>query len=145
MKEEQRVAIKFCFKRGNTASESYQMITEAYGQEALSQTTVFEWFSRFKAGGDNVKDLPRSGRPNSSTTPLHVQAVEQIILQDRRVSLKHVAEEVGISFGSAQHIVTEILEYRKVCARWVPKILTSSKGSQSSSVSRVVRSLSTIW
>ena len=124
MKEEQRVAIKFCFKLGKTASESYQMITQAYGQEALSKTTVFEWFSRFRAGGDSVKDLPRSGRPNTSTTQLHVQAVEQIIIQDRRFSLQHVAEEVGISFGSTQHIVTEILEYRKVCARWVPKILT---------------------
>jgi hypothetical protein len=33
---------KFCQKLGKSASETYQMINEAYGEEALGRSAVFK-------------------------------------------------------------------------------------------------------
>jgi hypothetical protein len=46
VKIEQCVCIKFCIKLGKSITETLEMLHEA----SLSQTAVFEWHSRFKAG-----------------------------------------------------------------------------------------------
>jgi hypothetical protein len=47
---EQHVCIKFCMKLGKPITETAEMLREAFGEHSLSQTTVFEWHSCFKAG-----------------------------------------------------------------------------------------------
>ena len=47
---EQRACIKFCFKSGKTATECYEMLKTAFGEQALGHSQTFQWFSRFKAG-----------------------------------------------------------------------------------------------
>jgi hypothetical protein len=47
VKKEQRVAIKFCCKVDFSATKSVELIQNAYGDAALSQTTIFEWHKRF--------------------------------------------------------------------------------------------------
>jgi hypothetical protein len=44
---EQRICIKFCFKIGKTATETYQLVEEAYGADEMGRTQVFDWFRRF--------------------------------------------------------------------------------------------------
>jgi len=38
---EQRICIKFCFKIGRTATETYQLLQQAYGEDAMGCTQVF--------------------------------------------------------------------------------------------------------
>jgi len=45
---EQRICIKFCFKIGKTTTETYQLLQQAYGEDAMGRTQVFDWFCRFK-------------------------------------------------------------------------------------------------
>jgi hypothetical protein len=49
-KIEQHVYIKFCIKLSKSATKTLEMLHEAFGEHSLSQTAVFEWHSRFKAG-----------------------------------------------------------------------------------------------
>jgi hypothetical protein len=49
-KIEQCVCIKFCVKVSKSATETLDMICEAFGEHSLSRTAVFQWHSRFKAG-----------------------------------------------------------------------------------------------
>jgi hypothetical protein len=63
---EQRVNIKFCVKLGKTATETLQLLRDAYGDEALSRARVFGWHRRFVLGRVSVEDDTRSGRPSSS-------------------------------------------------------------------------------
>jgi len=35
---EQRICIKFCFKIGKTATETYQLLQQAYGEDAVGRT-----------------------------------------------------------------------------------------------------------
>jgi hypothetical protein len=48
-----------------------------------------------------------------------------MILKDRRLTIRHVAECLKLSTGTTHHIISEVLGYNKVCARWVPRMLTA--------------------
>jgi hypothetical protein len=49
-KIKQRVCTKFCMKLGKSATETLQMLREAFGKHSLNWTVVFESLSCFKAG-----------------------------------------------------------------------------------------------
>ena len=55
---EQRICIKFCFKIGKTAKETYQLLQQAYGEDAMGHTQVFDWFHRFKRVEPPLKATP---------------------------------------------------------------------------------------
>lgn len=59
--KEQRVSVKFCLLLGKSAAETVLMLQEAFKEEALSKTQVYEWYSRFKGSEMSCEDQPRSG------------------------------------------------------------------------------------
>ena len=52
---EQRACIKFCLKLGKTATECYEMLKTAFGEQAMGRSQTFQWFSRFKAGRSTLQ------------------------------------------------------------------------------------------
>jgi hypothetical protein len=70
-----RVAIKFCFKAGLSATETLVLVQKAYGNEALNRSNVFRWYSRFRDGRELVDDNERGGRPKSTRTAVNIAAV----------------------------------------------------------------------
>ena len=56
---EQRICIKFCFKIGKPATETCQLLQQAYGEDAMGRTQVFDWFRPFKEGRTAVESDPR--------------------------------------------------------------------------------------
>ena len=42
----QQICNKFCFKIGKTATETYQLLQQAYGEDSMGRTQVFDWFRR---------------------------------------------------------------------------------------------------
>ena len=79
----QRVCVKFCFKTGKSASETYELLKTAFGDNCMSQSNVFVWFNRFKNGRESFEDEPRSGRPSTSKTN---ENVVNLPLQDRQLT-----------------------------------------------------------
>jgi len=57
---EQRCAMKFCVKLGETGIETFSKLKQAYGEHAFSRSQVFKAFSE---GRESIKDEPHSGRP----------------------------------------------------------------------------------
>jgi histone-lysine N-methyltransferase SETMAR len=53
--------------------------------------------------------------------------VREIIRADRRLTIREVAEEVRIAFGTCQKILTEDLRMRRVTAKFVPRLLTAEQ------------------
>jgi len=47
-RNEQRFAIKFCFKAGLSATETLVLVQKAYGNEALNRSNFFWWYSWFR-------------------------------------------------------------------------------------------------
>jgi len=62
--KEQTVCEKFCFLLGKSAAETVLMLQEAFKEDVLSKTQVYEWYSHFKGGEMLFEDQPRSGRPS---------------------------------------------------------------------------------
>ena len=54
--EEERYAIKFCFKLGKNATEMYGMLQTAFQPSCMNRASVFEWHKRFKEGRESVRD-----------------------------------------------------------------------------------------
>jgi hypothetical protein len=88
---------KFCFKLGKTATETWKMLQQAFGEEFTSRTQCFEWYSHFKIGRTSIDEDPRSGRPSTSTDDVYIGAVRDLILQNRRLTIREIAEDVGIT------------------------------------------------
>ncbi|GFR88109.1 transposase [Elysia marginata] len=53
-----------------------------------------------------------------------------MILGNRRIKQKDIAKELEVSKEKVQHIITDILGYRKVAARWVSRMLTDEMKMQ---------------
>ena len=78
-----------------------------------------------------LKIIPiRPGRPKTSVTEANIAAVKIVVKQDARLSVKDIASCTGISEGSVQTILKKRLDLRKVCARWVPHLLTEEQKTQ---------------
>ena len=90
----------------------------------------FRWIKAFKAGKFSVEDGTRPGRPKTSVTKANIAAVKIVVEQDARLSVKDKASCTGISEGSVQTILKMRLDLRKVCARWVPHLLTEEQTPQ---------------
>ena len=66
---EERYAIKFCFKLGKNATETYGMLQTAFRPSCMNRTSVFEWHERFKEARESVRDDERCGRSKGVNTP----------------------------------------------------------------------------
>ena len=75
------------------------MLTVAFGESTMSRTQVQLWYNRFKEGREDVNDDARPGRPSTSTTDENIEAVKKMILDNRRITIREVADDVGISFS----------------------------------------------
>ena len=96
---EQRICIKFCFNIGKTATETYQLLQQAYGEDAMGRTQVFDWFRRFKEGRTSVESNPLSGRPSTSRNEEMIAKVRTIVRNNRRLTVREIADDCGISVG----------------------------------------------
>nr|XP_054922671.1 uncharacterized protein LOC126523331 [Dermacentor andersoni] len=121
---EQRYCIKFCQKLGDSQVETIRKIQTAFGYDAMSSTRIKQWYDRLKDGHTSVKSESRSGRPSTCRNN-HVNAeVNAVVMRDRRVTIREIAEGVGIRTFSAHSIMTEDLAVKRVAAKFVPKLLT---------------------
>ena len=93
---EQRYAIKFCVGLGKSGTETLGMIRQVFKDESMSQPAIFKWHKLFKDGRESVEDEPRAGRPSTSRTDDNVQRVREVLNSDRRLSVRMVADEIGI-------------------------------------------------
>jgi hypothetical protein len=51
---EQRINIEFCVKIGRSACETLALLTLAYGEYAMKELSVFEWYIQFREGREDV-------------------------------------------------------------------------------------------
>jgi hypothetical protein len=90
----------------------------------MNGQNVTKWCLEFSEGRTDVHDEQRSDRPSLISDEL-LQETEGEIRTNRRMTIRelhHIITEV--SKTTIYETVTEKLGYRKLCARWMSKILT---------------------
>ena len=66
---EERYAIKFCFKLGKNATETYGMFQTAFWPSCMNQASVLKWHKRFKEDKESVRDDESCGRSKEVRKP----------------------------------------------------------------------------
>ena len=121
---EHRAVLKYLCKKGMLAKQIFEDKQQVYQEGAPSYSMVKKWAALFKAGRDSIEDDPRAGRPITTTDDNHVQAMDALVLSDRRVTVSRIATELGISESSVIEILHEKLDLNKLSSRRVPKMLS---------------------
>ncbi|UYV81044.1 hypothetical protein LAZ67_19002610 [Cordylochernes scorpioides] len=57
-----------------------------YGESCLSQKNIYKWVNEFKNGRITCSDIERPGRSSVTATPSTINAVENLILEYRKIS-----------------------------------------------------------
>ena len=133
---EQRGVIRFLLAESVKSCEILSRMQRQYGPSCVSRANFYKWVQAFKDGRESITDDLRSGRLVAVSTPETVQAVENLIKSDRRVTLDEIATKLDISHGTVNAIVREKLHSSKVSCCWVPKMLTDDHKMQRLMASR---------
>ena len=120
-REHFRAIIFHNFRRGLSRQECIDELKSLYGDEAPSYSTVKNWFNEFNRGRRSLED---EGRPKTVVVPENIDAVRELIMQDRHVTYREIEASLGISSTSIHSILHGHLAVKKVCSRWIPHNLT---------------------
>ena len=118
-------AFKFYVQTRKTLGENCTQIindlSHVYPDSCPSQATIYRYFNDNE--NDENKEETR-GRKRTSITPESIANVKSLIESDRHMSLRSIAQEIGISHESVRSILHDHLHRRYLCSTWVPHQLS---------------------
>lgn len=123
----QRAVIEFLTAEGVAPIDIHRRLSAVYHDACVDVSTVRRWVRTVKVANPaetDIHDRARSGRPVSACGERQVALVDELVRENRRCKQNDIANRVGISQERVHHIICNVLQYRRVCARWVPRMLT---------------------
>ena len=124
---EQRVYCKIRAQLEFPPTEIHADLQKVYGNGALKYVTVCKWVHRFNDGRESIKNDSLADRLVSVLTEKNVATVKTLIEEDERYTVQGIEELNGIHSSCVLKILRERLGLRKICARWVPHLLTDEQ------------------
>jgi hypothetical protein len=117
--------IRFLDAESECPAEIHKQIVAVYG-DIMNRQNVMKWCHEFSKGRTDVHNEQRSSRPSVISDDL-LQKVEGEISADqcRMIRQLHIIIPEAPK-TTILEAVTEKFGYRKLCACWVPKILTDN-------------------
>jgi [histone H3]-lysine36 N-dimethyltransferase SETMAR len=126
-REHFRAIIFYNFRRGLSQQQCVAEMVSVFGNEAPHQSTISRWYCEFQRGRSSLGDESRSGPPKTAVTQKNIDAVRQLIKDDRRVTYREIEASLSISKTSIQKILHEELGVTKLVSRWIPHLLTEEQ------------------
>ena len=99
------------------------MLQTAFGASCMNRASVFEWHMRFKEGRESVRDDERCGRSKEVRTPELIGQIKNFMDKHCRVSIEIISAQFDVSVETVHSIIREELKMRKICAKFVPRVL----------------------
>ena len=124
---EQRIYCKIRAQLGFPPTEIHADLQKVYGNGALKYATVCKWVHCFNDGQELIENDTRVGGPVSILTEKNVATVKTLIEGDARYTVQEIEELSGIHSSSVLKILRERLGLHKICACWVPHLLTDEQ------------------
>ena len=113
-------AVMFFFLQGKVPKEIHAILIETLEEHAPLYATIKNWVAQFKHGDFSTCDAPRPGRPKTVTMPEIIDQIHELILEDRLILAKSIAEQLGISHKRVRSIIHEDLDMQKLSTKWIP-------------------------
>ena len=116
--------VKHCFLIGKNTLQAKQWLDKCYSDTVLSETTVKKWYADFKCGHTDKNDAECSGCLNLVVVLENTKKFHKLVLADCKLKLCMIAGKLKISEGNVFTILHEHLSMRKLCLKWVRRLLT---------------------
>lgn len=116
----QRVCIWFCTKQNWTFVMMKVALQTCFGRRTLSDSRIYHWMDQFRNGRVSIVDLHRCPKPKTGRSARNIRQVENIVAQDRRVTLARIMLQTGLKSTTVHRILTKDLSLSKKCAKYVP-------------------------
>jgi len=111
------VSSSFFFLQGKAPKEIHAILKEGLGEHAPSYAIVKNWVAQFKRGDFSTCDAPRPRRPKTVTSLEIIDYINELIIEERRISAKSIAEQLAISRERVGSIIHEDVDMRKLSAK----------------------------
>ena len=99
------------------------MLQTAFRPSCMNRASVFEWHKRFKEGRESVRDDESYGRSKEVRRPGLIDQIKNFTDKYRHVSIETISAQFDVSVGTVHSIIREELKMRKICAKFVPRVL----------------------
>ena len=101
----------------------YGMFQTAFRPSCINRAWVFEWHKRFKEGRESVGDDERCVKSKQVNRPELIGQIKNFMDKDCRVSTETISAQFDVSVGTVDTIIREELKMRKICTKFVPRVL----------------------
>ena len=98
-KIEYRAVTKLFVKESLSPNKIHLKFIKVYGGPSPSFWIIKEWAAEFKRGRISLE-----GRPKRVTTPEIIEQVHDMVLDDRRMKVREIAETIGISKEGVRYL-----------------------------------------
>jgi len=122
-KFEKHAVIKYLFFKGMSGKAVHGDMLATLVDNAPTYSVVKRWLAEFKRGRNSVEDEHRSIDPKDAVSTENVQIVNDMLKEDRCLTMQHIAETTDIHATTVYRIVSDDLGMKTVSACWVPRML----------------------
>ena len=99
------------------------MLQTAFGLSCMNRGSVLEWHKKSKEGRESVRDDERCGRSKEVRRPELIGQIKNFMDKDRCVSIETISSQFDVSVGTVHTIIREELKMRKICTKFVRRVL----------------------
>ena len=82
-----------------------------------------------------MENEPHAGRPSTSKMDDNVERLRSLVRSDRPLTLRMISSELNLNRFTVHQILTQDLDMRNVCAKMIPKNLTTEQKANRTDVS----------
>ena len=93
-----------------SARAIYQELLFIQPDTAYSYSVVSFWSKRFREDRESVEDDPRPCRPVTAATKSNIQRIEQLVEEDRRISMRSIQALTSLNLKTIHDILHDHLE-----------------------------------
>lgn len=117
--------VRFLWAKRLNLTKINHEIVDVYGKHVIPRLTFWKWCNQFE--NSSTDSLMINVQCNSELLSVLFAVAEQVIRGNRYIKINAISSMLEILYGSVHSIVHEHLQYRKLCTRCVPRVLTATQ------------------
>ena len=105
-RQQLRIAAFGLWLKESNPGEAFRLFKSKFPRKYPSYKFFQRLFKQFRVGNFQFDEKPRSGRPATVTTESDVEKVKQLVLKDRKISVRKISKILAIKRVTAWRIVS---------------------------------------
>ncbi len=114
-------------KRKKKPVETYRELKKVYDDACMSKVTCLQWHAAFRNGRDSCE---LQGSPSALVTALSnmtINTTSCLVTTYPHITTRELAGKLDISLGSVHTLLHDHLNISRICAHWIPHLLTHAQ------------------